>query len=134
MSAKGYFENLKHKREKKQRKENALKVMYGIIIGSAIGGAAGILFAPKAGKETRQEISGKVKESAAFAKEKIRETVEEIKEKVESLKEKRDSIINEIGKTAEEVKEHLGESVDAVSTAKEDIKKSYEEIKKVAKG
>ncbi len=93
MTIKAYFENLKQEREKKQKKENALKVMYGIIIGSAIGGAAGILFAPKAGKETRQEISGKVKDTTTAAKEKIRETVEEIKEKVESLKEKKDGVI-----------------------------------------
>ena len=133
MSIKGYFENLKQERNKKQRKENVLKVLYGIMIGSAIGGAAGILFAPKAGKETRQEISGKVKKSAAFAKEKIRDTVEEVKEQVEGLKEKKSAIVDKIGETAEEVKESLGEAREAVSAAKEDLKKGLVEIRQVTK-
>jgi gas vesicle protein len=94
MSIKGYFENLRHEREKQQRKESALKVLYGLVIGSAIGGAIGILFAPKAGVETRQEISGKVKETAAATREKVKETVQEVKDKVEELKDKKLAIVD----------------------------------------
>ena len=89
MSIKGYFENLRYEREKQQRKEGVLKVLSGLAIGSLIGGIAGVLFAPKAGKETRQEIAEKVKETAAATREKVNETVYEVKEKVEELKDKR---------------------------------------------
>jgi gas vesicle protein len=102
MSIKGYFENLRHEREKQQRKESALKVIYGLAIGSAIGGAIGILFAPKAGEETRKEISGKVKETAAATREKVKETVQEVKNKVEELKDKRLAIVEKSTDTVNE--------------------------------
>jgi gas vesicle protein len=101
MTIKGYFEDLKQERGKKQRKESARKVLSGVVIGSAIGAAAGILFAPKAGKETRQDISKKVKETAATAKEKVQETVDEVKEKMESMKDKKIAIVEKTGETAE---------------------------------
>lgn len=100
MSIRGYFENLRHEREKQQKKENALKVLSGLAIGTAIGGAIGILFAPKAGIETRQEISGKVKETAAATREKVKETVQEVKEIVEELKDKRLAIVDKTTDTA----------------------------------
>ena len=89
MSIRGYIENLRYEREKQQKKETALKVLSGLAIGTVIGGVIGILFAPKAGKETRQEISEKVKETAAVTGEKVKETVQEVKDKVEELKNKR---------------------------------------------
>ena len=94
MSIKGYFENLKHERERQQRKESALKVLSGLAIGTLIGGIAGVLFAPKAGKETRQEIAEKVKETAAATREKVNETVHEVKEKVGELKDKRVAVVD----------------------------------------
>jgi len=39
----------------------------GAIIGAAIGGVAGILTAPKSGKETRQDIKDKVGDAKAKA-------------------------------------------------------------------
>jgi len=57
MSIRDYIENLRYEREKQQKKETAMKVLSGLAIGTVIGGVIGILFAPKAGKETRQEIS-----------------------------------------------------------------------------
>ncbi len=107
MSIRGYFENLRHEREKQQKKESALKVLYGLAIGSAIGGVIGILFAPKPGKETREEISGIVKEAAAATSEKVKETVQEVKGKVEDLKDKRlaivDKSVDKSADTADEV-------------------------------
>ena len=94
MSIKGYFENLKYQREKQKRKEGAIKVLSGFAIGALIGGIAGVLYAPKAGKETRQEIAEKVKETAAATGEKVNETVHEVKEKVEELKDKRVAIVD----------------------------------------
>jgi uncharacterized protein YcfJ len=94
MSIRGYIENLRYERERQQRKETALKVMSGLAIGTVIGGVIGTLFAPKAGKETRQEISEKVKETAAVTREKVKETVQEVKDKVEELKDKRLAMVD----------------------------------------
>jgi len=102
MSIRDYFENLRHEREKQKKKESAQKVISGLAIGAAIGGAIGILFAPKAGKETRQEISGKVKETTAATKEKVKETVQEVKDKVDELKDKRIAIVDKTADTAGE--------------------------------
>ena len=102
MSIRNYLENLRNERERQQRKESALKVLSGLAIGTVIGGAIGILFAPKAGKETRQEISGKVKETAAATREKVKETVREVKDKVEELKDKRIAIVDKTTDTAGE--------------------------------
>lgn len=58
--------------------KNALIYMLaGIGLGAVVGAAAGLLFAPKAGKETRDELSDKLKE----LKSKTEEWVEEQKHK-----------------------------------------------------
>lgn len=48
---------------------NQTNTVLGIITGVAIGGALGILFAPKAGKETREDIATKTKELSEQAGE-----------------------------------------------------------------
>lgn len=39
-----------------------LYLLAGIGIGAILGAAAGVLMAPKAGEETREELAGKLKE------------------------------------------------------------------------
>ena len=39
-----------------------LYMLAGVGLGAIIGAAAGLLFAPKAGTETREELTGKLKE------------------------------------------------------------------------
>lgn len=47
----------------------------GLLIGGLVGGALGILFAPKAGRELRQDIRGKSEDLYKRAKGKYEETV-----------------------------------------------------------
>ena len=61
--------------EKKEMGNNGRGMFIGLIIGAAIGIAAGFLYAPKAGKETRKIISDKVN----TAKDKTVEMVRQIK-------------------------------------------------------
>ena len=105
MSIKSYFEDLNHQREKQQRKENALKVLSGVAIGSVIGGFTGVLLAPKAGKETRQEIAEKVKVTATAAREKVNETMHDVKEKVEELKDKKIAVVDKTADPTDVVQE-----------------------------
>jgi gas vesicle protein len=48
----------------------------GLVIGGAIGAVAGILFAPKSGKETREDIARKTEEVISRAKKEYLNAVE----------------------------------------------------------
>ena len=45
------------------------KFFGGLLLGTAIGAAVGILFAPRSGRETRQAIKNSVKDLPKFAEE-----------------------------------------------------------------
>jgi len=51
----------------------------GLVVGGLIGAAMGILFAPKSGKETRQDIADKADELLAKAKEEYEKAAEKSK-------------------------------------------------------
>ncbi len=63
------------------------------VAGATIGASLGLLFAPKSGKETRDDISQKLKEisksikelDAEEVKEKLTKKIEEIEEELQSL-------------------------------------------------
>lgn len=57
------------------------------LLGAAIGAGLGILFAPKSGKETRQDLKKKINELWAAAKELDADEVkEQIKNKIDEIK------------------------------------------------
>jgi gas vesicle protein len=72
---------------------NSGKVIGAILIGAAIGGALGILFAPDKGSQTRKKIIGKSDDLTDAIKEKFNDFLEEIKEEVEAVKEKASAFI-----------------------------------------
>ena len=56
----------------------------GLVIGGLIGAALGILFAPKSGKETREDIGRRTEELISKAKEEYEKAVEKSKMAYES--------------------------------------------------
>ena len=56
----------------------------GLLFGAAVGAVAGILTAPKSGKETRKELKEKAEEIGKVVKEKTSEFVEDAKVKTEA--------------------------------------------------
>lgn len=94
-------------REERRKKclEDTLKVTAGLMAGLTIGGAAGLLFAPKSGKETREDI----KEVYDEEKAKVKNSYDEKKEKVE---EKKDKLVEgakkQVSKAAEKVETKAG--------------------------
>ena len=53
MSLKDYFIEKQRMIDRKKRLETTKKLATGIAIGTLVGSAVGVLFAPKAGEETR---------------------------------------------------------------------------------
>ena len=71
------------KKKKEQKRKKAMEVAKVVTASTVLGATAGILLAPKSGKETREdikiksgEIAGKVKEKSLDAKERIGTKVE----------------------------------------------------------
>lgn len=66
---------------------NSGKLVSALILGAAVGGLLGILFAPDKGIETRKKISSKGNELTDSVKEKFGEFVDKFKNDIDSLKE-----------------------------------------------
>ena len=74
--------------------KNNVKIIGALLVGAAIGGALGILFAPAKGSETRKKIMGETEDLA-----------ETLKDKTESLKDKIDELLDEAKKEFDAIKE-----------------------------
>lgn len=80
----------------------------GLIAGAAIGAALGVLYAPRSGKETRDQLKAKMGELEnelvkirEKAKEKGIELKDEIKHKVSDLEKRIERLVAEYRKTVE---------------------------------
>ncbi|MFO7570954.1 MAG: YtxH domain-containing protein [Smithellaceae bacterium] len=85
----------------------------GLVIGGLIGAAIGILFAPKSGRETREDIAVKADELLVKAKEEYEKTAEKTKAAYEAAllrlrqaegvaKEKMEEIEGKVGELAQQ--------------------------------
>lgn len=101
-----------------------IKVAGSILAGAIVGFGAGILLAPKSGKETRENVLDK----AETVKDEIQLRYYEIKDKVVETAEK---MQDEITDTKEEIKEKVIETAEKVH---EDIVEKTDEIKEKVKG
>lgn len=61
------------------------EIIGSFLMGSLIGAALGVLFAPKAGKETREQLGTWMDETKGKAKEKLEKLEEEIKARKDHL-------------------------------------------------
>lgn len=64
---------------------NGGEIIGAFIVGGLIGAALGMLFAPTAGKDTRDKLGEWFDENKGKAKEKLEKLEEEIKERKEHL-------------------------------------------------
>ena len=71
-----------------ENSNNTGKMIGALLVGAAIGGVLGILFAPDKGSETRKKIAGKTSDLADSLKDKFNELLEEAKKEFEAAKEK----------------------------------------------
>jgi len=71
-----------------ENSNNTGKLIGALVVGAAIGGILGILFAPDKGSETRKKIVGKTDDFKDALKEKFNTMFEEAKSEFEALKDK----------------------------------------------
>ena len=105
-------------REQTLRRNRAGMLALGVVIGGMAGAAAGVLFAPRAGKETREDLSRrscevweKVKENASTTGQQLISAVEEKTSLVRTAAEKGvDAAKKGVDAARESLKEPSGES------------------------
>jgi gas vesicle protein len=99
----------------------------GLVVGGLIGVLIGILYAPKSGKETREEIGRKADELLSKAKEEYDHAVEKSRKAYEATVER----LKELEGTAKEKVEEVGEKVEALSSlGKETLQDGKSRLKK----
>ncbi len=71
-----------------EESNNTGKLIGALLLGAAIGGTLGILFAPDKGTETRRKISSKGNDLTDAMKEKFEKFLDEVRDEFEAVKDK----------------------------------------------
>lgn len=114
-------------------------VALGTVIAAGVGYVAGILTAPKSGRETRKDIRKKAQQAKADAEHKLKQahselskTLDEINAKAKTGKEKITQEVKEAVKKAEAARQKARELLSAVHEGEaedQDLKQAVEETK-----
>ena len=99
------------------------------LLGLGIGVAAGILWAPKSGEETRQLIADKAGEGADYIKARSEEGKQYVRQRAEDVKESASDIYERSRSTVARHKENLAAAVEAGKQAYRD---AVEDLKSAA--
>jgi gas vesicle protein len=102
------LKNISHSRRGGNVMSKDYDFVAGFVVGGLIGAVIGILYAPKSGKETREEIGQKADELLSKAKEEYGHAVEKSREAYEATVER----LKELEETAKEKVEEVGELAD----------------------
>ncbi len=102
----------------------------GLLVGGLIGAALGILFAPKSGKETRQDIADKAEEVLTKAKAEYEKAVEKSKAAydvaVKHLKTAEESAKEKVEEIEEKISEFAHLSAETLADNKNRFKKAID--------
>ena len=118
-----------HEMEQIERRTRPVKpVLGGFLVGSVIGVATALLFAPRSGEETRAEIRDKAVELRDRTTETVKDTVSQAKSKAYEIK---DTVTDTVREKADELKQRgkntVSRKLDDVSEAAETGKKKVQE-------
>jgi gas vesicle protein len=116
-------------KRKKERAKSTKRFVLGVGISTAAGVATGMLFAPKSGKETREDLKKKaehIKDTAVKNAETIKDSAVQIEQEINSvikdahlktegvkkdIKDGYDEITHDVNKTAENISKEFSNSV-----------------------
>ena len=112
------FENIHH------RTRPVKPILGGFLVGSVIGVATALLFAPRSGEETRAEIRGRAVELRDRTTETVKDTVSQAKSKAYELK---DTVVEKAEGLKERGKHTVNRKLDDVSQAAETGKQRVSE-------
>ncbi|MDO4690096.1 MAG: YtxH domain-containing protein [Fusobacterium sp.] len=130
----GLFDLIETRRRAKERRRKAANAAK-IIAGVGVGAALGVLFAPKSGKKTREDIANAAKEGIDFVSENVNTAMKAIRDKSEELK---DAVVEKYDKfsnknIAEAIPENIDKLEEKIEETKEKVKKKAKIIKRKAK-
>lgn len=111
----------------KDQKQTSTKGKFalGALIGAAAGAVGGLLFAPKSGEETREDIKNKAKEAEAEVKEKATTA----KRKAESAAKEAKATGDRLGKKAKGVAKASKDAVTAETETGSKLKQKEAEVR-----
>lgn len=112
------LENVQH------RSHPAKPILGGFLVGSVIGVATALLFAPRSGEETRAEIRDKAVELRDRTSETVKDTVSQAKSKAYELK---DTVVEKAEEIKNRGKHTINRKLDDVSEAAETGKQKVKE-------
>ena len=113
-----------HTRELQHKTSAAKPVLTGFLVGSAIGAATALLFAPRSGEETRAEIRDKAVELRDRTTDTVKDTVSQAKSKAYEIK---DTVYEKAEELKQRGKHTANEQLDRVSQAAEVGKQKVKE-------
>lgn len=99
-------------------------IVGGFLVGSVIGVATALLFAPRSGEETRTEIRDKAVELRDRTTETVKDTVSQAKSKASELK---DNVWEKADELKQRGKEAVNKQLDRVSNTAEAGKEKVQE-------
>ncbi len=108
----------------RHRTRAAKPILGGFLVGSVIGVATALLFAPRSGEETRAEIRGKAVELRDRTSETVKDTVSQAKSRAYELK---DTVREKAEELKQRGKHTVNRQLDNVSEAAETGKQRVKE-------
>lgn len=122
---KKYTEEIEDQVEAIQHRTRPVKpVLGGFLVGSVIGVATALLFAPRSGEQTRAEIRGKAVELRDRTTDTVKDTVSQAKSKAYEIK---DTVVEKAEELKQRGKHAVSRKLDDVSEAAETGKQRVKE-------
>ncbi|HCP08198.1 MAG TPA: hypothetical protein DIT25_00115 [Candidatus Moranbacteria bacterium] len=110
--------------------ERSNDLLTGLFIGGLVGAVLGVLFAPKSGKETREDIARKADEILLKTKEEYQKAVEKSKAayeaSLENLKVFEESAREKVSEMGDKVSEIAHKGAETVENNKNRLKKALD--------
>ena len=125
MSLRDLFDLVNKEKRERSKVKAAQKIAVGVSIAATVGIATGILLAPKAGKETREDIKKKVGDTVETIKDTVHKKVDAVKETTTQAAQDVNHAIHGVHGKGLRIKKDMK---DGLHNIEQDIEKTAEKI------